>query len=331
MSEAVVEEKVDSHVKKKEEQVARRCPECGSEHLVRDYVRGDLICTNCGLVVSEREIDTGPEWRAFTPEEQAVRSRAGAPLSILMHDRGLSTMIDAGGKDAHGKELSPETRYQAYTLRKWQMRARVHTSIERNLTYAMAELDRISSQLGIGKSIRERAALLYRQAIESGLVRGRSIDAVIAAAVYAACRMRHIPLTLDEIAKYTRVKKRDIARCYRLLLRALKIKMPLPDPLDFIPRIAERIRLKPETQKLAIEIIRKARKIGYTAGKDPAGVAAAAVYLATLMVGERHTQSVVAEAADVTEVTVRNRYKELQRKLGIKVKVRRGRRKRSEL
>ncbi|MEM4852185.1 MAG: transcription initiation factor IIB, partial [Thermofilum sp.] len=182
-------------------------------------------------------------------------------------------------------------------------------------------LERLSAQLGLPKTVLDRALEIYKRALESNLVRGRSIESVMAAAVYAACRELKLPRTLDEIAVYTRAGRKDVARCYRLLLREASIKVPLPNAADFVPRIGSYLRLSGQTIKAAIEILDKARAAGLTAGKDPAGLAAAAIYIAALQNGEMRTQKEVARAAKVTEVTVRNRYKELVKKLGLKLPV----------
>ncbi|MGC9107345.1 MAG: transcription initiation factor IIB, partial [Infirmifilum sp.] len=268
----------------------------------------------------EREIDRGAEWRAFTPEERERRSRVGAPISRFGIE-SLVTDIDWAGRDAAGREISLRKKIEMLRLRKWQVRARAQSSMERNLAQAVVELERLGAQLGLPKSVLDRAIEIYRRALDSNLVRGRSIESVMAAAVYAACREMRLPRTLDEIAIYTRAGRKDVARCYRLLLREAAIKVPLPNASDFVPRIGSLLRLSGSTIKRAMEIIEQARSAGLTAGKDPAGLAAAAIYIAAIQNGEMRTQKEVARAAKVTEVTVRNRYKELVKKLGIKLPI----------
>ncbi|MCD6563272.1 MAG: transcription initiation factor IIB [Thermoproteales archaeon] len=295
-----------------------RCPHCGSDKLIYDYTRGEIVCAVCGYVISEREIDRGPEWRAFTAEERERRSRVGAPISRYGPD-SLSTDIDWRSKDAAGREIGLRKKIEMLRLRKWHVRARVQSSLERNLSQAAIELERLGAQLGLPKRVLERALEIYRKALETSLVRGRSIESVMAAAVYATCREMKIPRTLDEIAKYTRAGRKDVARCYRLLVREAAIKVPLPNAIDFVPRIGAILNLSASTIRRAIDILKQAQKMGLTAGKDPAGLAAAAIYIAAMMQGEMRTQKEVARAAQVTEVTVRNRYKELVKKLNIKL------------
>lgn len=311
----------NSRDKKNETEENEVCGECGSSNIHTDYTRGETICSNCGIVISFRNIDQGPEWRAFTSEERNKRSRVGSPSTFTVHDKGLSTMIDWHDKDAYGKKLTPKRRAQIYRLRKWQIRTRVHSSMDRNLAFAMSELDRLSSQLGIPRGVKETAAVLYRRAIERKLIRGRSIEAMIAAAVYAACRERKVPRTLDEIARYSRINRKELGRCYRLLLRELEIIIPQASPIDFIPRFGSELTLSGITQRKAAELVKIAREKGITAGKDPTGLAAAAIYISAIIEGERRTQREIAEVAHVTEVTVRNRYKELVKELNIRVEV----------
>lgn len=297
----------------------RRCPECGSDHLIEDYDMGEIVCGNCGLVVRENVLNEGPEWRAFTREEKEVRSRVGTPISLSVHDKGLSTVIDRVNRDAFGKKLPASTRLQMLRLRKWHIRARVHSSVDRNLAQAMAELDRLTDKIHIPSSVKEQAALIYRKALESGLVRGRSILAIAAASLYAACRFTQTPRTLKEVVDASLVKKKDVARCYRLLIRELEIKMPMADPIRNVPKIASRIAIDEKTQQTAIELLHKAEKNKAIAGKDPMGVAAAAIYIACVLEGEKKTQKEIAEAANVTEVTVRNRYKGLGKVLKLEI------------
>lgn len=293
------------------------CPECGSANLVEDYEQGEVICRDCGLVISEHSLNQGPEWRAFTKEERDERGRVGIPTSFSIHDKGLSTVIERVDRDAYGRQLPLSTKLEMLRLRKWQMRTRVHSSEDRNLAQAMAEIDRLADKLHIPPSLKERAAVIYRKALESGLVRGRSIAGIAAASLYAACRLSETPRTLKDMAEASRMRKKDIARCYRLLLRELNLKMPVEDPIRCVSKIASKAGIDMKTQRKAIEVINMAKERGVVAGKDPMGLAAAAIYVACVLEGEKKTQKEIAEVANVTEVTVRNRYKGLKDALPI--------------
>ena len=295
------------------------CPECGSTNLVHDYDLGETVCGDCGLVLYEQMMDKGPEWRAFTQEEKASRSRVGVPTSYSVHDKGLSTTISQIDRDAFGRKLPLSTKLQMWRLRKWQIRSRVHSYSDRNLAQAMTELYRLSDKVYIPSPIKEKAAVVYRKAIDKGLVRGRSISALVAASLYAACRGSGIPRTLREIAEVSLVDKKDVARSYRLLLQELDVQMPIAAPLTYVSKIAEKTGISGKTQGAAIQILREARRKRVAAGKDPMGMAAAALYIACLQHNEKITQNDIAEAAGVTEVTVRNRYKALKNQLNLEV------------
>ena len=295
------------------------CPECGSTNIVHDPDSGELICGDCGLVMKDSMVNEGPEWRAFTPTEKNSRSRVGVPLSFAVHDKGLTTMIGRVGRDAFGRKLPMDTKLQMLRLRKWQIRSRVHSSVDRNLAQAMAELDRLSDKLHIPPSIKEKAAVIYRKALDRGLVRGRSISAITAASLYAACRMTQTPRTLREISDQSPIDKKDIARCYRLMLRELNIQMPKPEAQLRVPKIAAKVGVGEKTQQTAVDLLRRATKLKTTAGKDPMGLAAAALYIACVICDEKRTQKMIADAAGVTEFTIRNRYKGLKEALDLEI------------
>ncbi|MGE5533057.1 MAG: transcription initiation factor IIB, partial [Bacillota bacterium] len=296
---------------------ADKCLECASKNLVHDYDTGETICGDCGLVLYEQMLDKGPEWRAFTQQEKTSRSRVGAPTSYSIHDKGLSTTISQVDRDAFGRKLPLSTRLQMWRLRKWQIRSRVHSNSDRNLAQAMSELERLSSKVNISLPIREKAALFYRKALDKGLVRGRSINAIAAATLYSACRKSGSPKTLSEIAKASLVHRKDVSRCYRLLFQELDFHMPPSDPLTYVSKIAEKNGISGRTQGAAVAILAEARRKRFIAGKDPMGMAAAALYVACLQNNEKITQKDISEAAGVTEVTVRNRYKALIRQMNL--------------
>ncbi len=306
-------------VPKTHQRLAENCPECTSKNLVHDYDTGETICGDCGLVLYEQMLDKGPEWRAFTQQEKASRSRVGMPTSYSIHDKGLSTTISQLDRDAFGRKLPQSTRLQMWRLRKWQIRSRVHSSIDRNLSQAMSELERLSSKVSISPPLKEKAALIYRKALDKGLVRGRSINAITSAALYAACRESGTPRTLRDIAEASLVDRKDVARCYRLLLQELRFSMPVADSLTYVSKIAEKNRITGRTQGIAIAILADAKRKRFAAGKDPMGLAAAALYIACLQNNEKITQKDIADASGVTEVTVRNRYKALTRQLSLKM------------
>ncbi len=247
------------------------------------------------------------------------RSRVGAPMTYTIHDKGLSTMIDWRNRDSYGKSISSKNRAQLYRLRKWQRRIRVSNATERNLAFALSELDRMASALGLPRTVRETAAVVYRKAVDKNLIRGRSIEGVAAAALYAACRQCSVPRTLDEIEEVSRVSRKEIGRTYRFISRELALKLMPTSPIDYVPRFCSGLNLKGEVQSKSVEILRQASEKELTSGRGPTGVAAAAIYIASILCGERRTQREVADVAGVTEVTIRNRYKELAEELDIEI------------
>ena len=286
------------------------CPECDAR-LEADSEHGETVCTECGLVVEEDEIDRGPEWRAFDSAEKDQKSRVGAPTTNMMHDKGLSTNIGWQDKDAYGNQLSNRQRRKLQRLRTWNERFRTRDSKERNLKQALGEIDRMASALGLPENVRETASVIYRRALDENLLPGRSIEGVSTASVYAAARQAGVPRSLDEVAGVSRVEKSEIARTYRYVVRELGLEVAPADPESYVPRFASELGLSEEAENRARKLLSNAKEQGVHSGKSPVGLAAAAVYAASLLTNEKTTQAAVSEVADISEVTIRNRYHEL--------------------
>jgi len=286
------------------------CEECGGR-LVSDAEHGETVCEECGLVVEEDEIDPGPEWRAFDSREKDKKSRVGAPTTNMMHDKGLSTNIGWQNKDAYGNALSSRQREKMQRLRTWNERFRTRDSKERNLKQALGEIDRMASALGLPENVRETASVIYRRALDEDLLPGRSIEGVATAALYAAARQAGTPRSLDEIETVSRVGRMELTRTYRYIVRELNLEVKPADPGSYVPRFASDLDLSEEAERAARELLEAAKESGTISGKSPVGLAAAAVYAAALLTNEKVTQSEVSEVADISEVTIRNRYKEL--------------------
>ncbi len=300
-----------------EEKDERKCPSCGSEGNVRDYEQSTLICEKCGRVIREGIKDRGPEWRAYDQKEKENRTRGGPPMKETIHDKGLSTQIDWKNRDSKGKSISPDKRSKIYRMRKWQKSTKMNEQKDRNLSLAFSEIQRMASQLGIPNNVREIASKIYREAVEEDLIRGHSIEGMATAALYIGCRKTQVPRTLEEIAEVSYIEKNEFCKNYRYLSRELDIDLPPADPVNYVARFGSDLGLSGETRRKSINIIEKAQDERITIGKGPAGIAAGAIYLASKLVGEGRTQREVAEAAGVTEVTLRNRYKEMQESLDL--------------
>jgi len=293
------------------------CSECGSTNIIEDPVRGELVCQDCGYVISEGLVDTSQDWRAFDSDQMARRARGGAPLTFSKHDLGLTTEIGKGVLELY--KVAPSKRAQYYRMTKWHKR--LIRSKDRNLSYALSELQRVVSFLGLSRAIHEKIAKYYNEAVNRGLIRGRSIEAVIAALTYAVTREMGSPRTLEEILEVCNVNKREVGRAYRYLARELGIMIVSADPASFIPRFCTIRGLSDRVQAKALEILKKAKKVGISSGKGPTGIAAAVIYIASVLVGERRTQREIADTLGITEVTIRNRFKEIANKLGIEKEI----------
>ena len=289
----------------------RSCTKCGSTNIIVDPDAGEEVCGQCGLVLNDEIIDTGPEWRAFTSAERANRPRVGMARSYTLYDMGLSTSFK-GSRDARGNKLNVDTRNMMNKLKRYDTRSKLDETWGRNLSIAMAELDRLSTVLSIPKMVKESAAFIYRQALKADLIRGRSIDAFVAASLYAACRRRKVPRPLKEISKVSTREHSEVSRSYRLLHRELKLKMPIDDPMKFVSGIASKLDVRPTTERYAVDILMRARERKGLSGKDPRGIAAAALYMACIEMDDKKIQKDVASAAGTTEVTLRNRLKGLE-------------------
>ena len=283
------------------------CPECGSNQLVTSSDGGERHCDDCGLVVDDDRIDPGPEWRAFTDEEHKTRRRVGAPLSELKHDRGLTTQISWRNIDAHGRTVSPRRRSTLNRLRDWQERIRTEYASERNLQYALSEIERMAAALGVPKTTREPAARLYRRALDEDLIRERSIEAIASVALYIACRRETIPRSIKEIAAVSRVERKEIARAHLYLVRELDLELVPIDPAAYVPRFCSALDLGDAVERTAIDIIEETAD-NILSGSSPTGFAAGAIYAASLICDEKRPQHAVADVAKVTEITVRKHY-----------------------
>ncbi len=294
-----------------------KCPDCGCTEFKEDRVKGEVVCTRCGLVLEDNIIDEAPEWRAFDAEQRNQKARAGAPLTYTKHDMGVSTEIGMGLGELY--KVSGKKRAQYYRLRKWHKR--LTKSKDRNLGFALSELNRLISHMSLPKTVHEEVARLYEKAVDKGLVRGRSMESVITALIYIVARKQGTPRTLDEISEASDIEKREIGRAYRYVARELGLRILPAKAQDYLPRFSAKLQLSGEVQARARKIIQAAKLKDLLSGKGPTGVAAAALYIAAVLEGEKRTQREVADIVGVTEVTIRNRYKELVDKLGLEEEV----------
>jgi transcription initiation factor TFIIB len=296
-----------------------KCPECGSQRHLRDYLRAEVICSHCGLVIEDKMIDPGPEWRGFDTDQRMAREHTGPPTTYTIHDRGLSVMIDPRDYDASGSPLKPHAKAQMYRLRKWNKRARISDSVDRNLSYALSELDRVAGQLQLPRNVREAASMIYRMTVQRRLMRGRAIESCTASAIYITCRQFGIPRTLDEMAEVTKYNRKKIGKSYRAIVRGLGIHLPPVNATDYIPRFTSELGLPATVETRAREVLREAIDMGLCSGKGPVGMAAAAIYTACVLEGVERAQKEISDVTGVTEVTLRNRSKDIVEHLGLSI------------
>ncbi len=294
-----------------------RCPECGASPLMRDHESAEVVCTNCGVVVATKLTNRGPEWRAFTLEQQIKRVRVGLPQTFAIHDKGLSTNIDF--RDLHG--FSSEKKAQLHRLRKWQQRSRISNSKEKNLTLALSEMNRMSDAVNLPQNVLETASIIYRKALNKRLTRGRSIQGMVTATIYLACRQCGLVRTIMKLSQASGINKKEVASNYRLLVKELEYFVPSVEPRQYVTKLCNALALNGKVEEFALKILKAAGKLRLTSGRGPKGVAAAVSYIASTVTGERRTQREVAEAVDITEVTIRNRYKEIMERLLIVISI----------
>jgi transcription initiation factor TFIIB len=255
-----------------------RCKRCGSSSSITDVESGEIICQGCGFVISERIEDSGPEYRNFMDGDD--RSRAGAGTSLSRHDMGLATIINPLNKDSTGKPLSSSMKTTISRLRIWDSRSQAHKSSDRNFRIAFNELTKLKDKLGLTEATIEKTAYIYRKAVEKNLIRGRSIPSLLGAALYAACREAETPRTLRDIELVSNVKRKELAKCYRVLVERLDLKMPVVNSVYCLARIGNKIGISEKSKRLAAKILYDYEQSGEIAGKSPTGLAATALYLA---------------------------------------------------
>ena len=288
-----------------------------SSLVITDPETGELIRKDTGEVISDNILSQQKEWRSFNIEEGENRARIGTPTSLAIHDMGLATKIGKEATDASGNVIDATTRMRMSRLRMWNSRSQSHSSTERSLQQAFTMLSRIKDRLGLPNHVTEKAAYTYRKAQERGLIRGDTIGSVLAASIYVAARQSGVLRTLDDISKISDLKTGEVARSYRRIMSELDIKVPLIDVKKYIIKVANNLNFDEKIKRKALELVEHAQKKNLIVGKDPMSIAASIIYLVNPSESKPTTQAEIAKAAGVTEVTVRNRSKELREKLDV--------------
>jgi len=286
----------------------RVCPECTSAHLVADEVRGELVCDGCGLVLRDHAIDPSPDWSSYTAEDALRRAHTGAPRDLLSGATGLTTVIPAPRLDANGNRIPMAVRGALYRMQKIQRHSSHAFRGERSLPDAIRVLDRFAALLAVPRTVRDEAGFICRKALQRQLSRGRSIEAIVAAAVYAACRIDGVPRTLDEMERVTGLPKTAVGAAYRMLHRELRLAVRACEPADYVRRFCSELALDHRVEMEALRLLREVEPLEGPTSVSPGGTAGAAIYLACVLCGEYRSQRAIATVAGVSEVTLRNRF-----------------------
>lgn len=290
------------------------CPSCGKNMVIVDEKIGESYCTHCGFVISENMVDAGAEWHSFSGDTRN-QTRVGDHTSILIHDMGLSTVIGRTNHDVTGKPISHMMKNSFNRLRLENNRTRIRSSLDKNFVQAFADMNNLKIKLSLSDSIIETAAYRYRKAVEKGLIRGRSIKGMVGACVYFACRDAEISRNLNSVAKTINISRKDLSKCYRTLLKEFEIIVPPPNPINSVSKIANIVGLSEKTKRKAIEFLEQEKTLGGLEGRDPNGLAGAVLYVIGVMHGEVKSQKQISLASGVTEVTIRNRIKGLNKSI----------------
>jgi transcription initiation factor TFIIB len=283
--------------------------------IITDFEAGELICSDCGMVISDNiQENNRSERSAFNIMELNDRSRTGAPTTLARHDMGLATVIGNDDKDASGTKINVAMRSTMNRLRTWDFRTQHQASNDRNLEQAFTELDKLKDKLGLSDAAVQKTAYIYRKLQKRGYVRGRSILSVLAAAIYIACREIGISRTIKDIAAISNIRRKEIARIYRLLVFELDIKIPMVDPMKCIVKVANKANLNESIVRQAVNIMKDLNNREISAGKNPMVLAATVLYLSCFKSGQNITQDNISHAAGITGVTLRNRLNDLNNK-----------------
>ena len=277
---------------------------CKTYPVITDSYRGEVFCGGCGLVLVQNLDDTSHENRSFSSEDFMKNARTGPPMSLTMFDKGLSTVIGTN-KDFSGNSLSSKTKFEFNRLRMWDQRSKSRTTS--SLSKAFTLLHGMKTKLGVPDNVVENAAFIYRKAVNAKLTRGRTMASLISASLYASCRQNNTPRTLDDIAKAGNIERRILSRDLRTIIKKLGLKLNQYNITSFIVKISNNLNLSEKTKRDAFDILKRCEDAMITAGKNPVAQAAASLYIASILNGEKISQKKFSKESGVSDVTIRNR------------------------
>ena len=295
-----------------------RCTACNSS-VVDDTENGERICSGCGIVMEEHMADHGPEAKSSSLEDKMKLARATGQTTYAQHDLGIATEISIGSTDFSGKKINAETASQMHRLGKWQQRVRVSSSRDRRLSNVLGRVSEICQSCSLPKNVTETASIIYRSLDGKNIqVKGKSVLSISAAVVYMACKQCDVIRSLEEILKEVchprdvKSKTKLASRYYRTLVIELDtVTTPIITMDKYISKIANMTDTDTRIERLSLEIAEKTKDRNIADGKAPNGIAAAYLYIASILLGQSVLQRDISSVSGVTEVTIRNRCKEI--------------------
>jgi transcription initiation factor TFIIB len=286
-------------------------------HTLTDPITGEVICISCGAVISDKIAETSPEWSVYGTNELNSRSRVGMPISLAIHDLGLSTVIGKNNKDFSGKIIvDASTRVVIERLRTWDYRTQTRSSKGQSRKYAFRQLNSLKEKLALPSPVLEKAAYIYRKAQQNDIIRGRTRTGAMAACVYIACRKAIIPRAFDEVAEISNIRRKEMWKAYRAIVSELDLKVPLIDPVRCLVKLANKMGVSEKVKRYGIDYMKQVIDSNISAGRDPMGLAATVLYISCQNFGNvDKSQKYFADTAGISDVTVRNRRQELRNKI----------------
>lgn len=286
-------------------------------HTLTDPITGEIICISCGAVISDKIAETRPEWSVYGTNELNSRSRVGMPISLAIHDLGLSTVIGKNNKDFSGKTIvDTSTRVVIERIRTWDYRTQTRSSKGQSRKYAFRQLNSLKEKLALPSPVLEKAAYIYRKAQQNDIIRGRTRTGAMGACVYIACREAIIPRAFDEVAEVSNIRRKEMWKAYRAIVSELDLKVPLIDPVRCLVKLANKMGVSEKVKRYGINYMKQVIDNNFSAGRDPMGLAATVLYISCQTYGNvDKSQKYFAETAGISDVTVRNRRQELRNKM----------------
>ncbi len=283
---------------------------CPHSSIIFDELHGEYVCLETGEVIEERVVDLGPEWRAYTPEEFAGRARTGSQLTNKVHDLGIATTIDTWS-------------YEGRRLQSINRKLRIGNNKQRKLVKALSLMNDVIGRLGLPEAVNESSGSIIRRLSAKGIIKDRNARAFVAASIILSCNYLKTPINRDEVLRICEVTRHDLWKAMLKITRdsGEYITVKVPDPQIYLDRLRSELGLRAEVSALASRILSIAKSRGVTSGKGPVGLAAAALYIASVLLDDKRTQREIADKCNITEVTVRNRYRDLVDNITIVVEI----------